>query len=125
MPVPSMMKIGQIRSSTVSVFARGSGDVTVAALNGFSILSQASYSLADDWQRLTVTFTAAGGQTALRFRVYSAGAGASVQLAGFQPAALFGAGNLQVIGGFLAGFVPPATAPPMPASTCALIIVAT
>ncbi|HET7834465.1 ABC transporter permease [Variovorax sp. J31P179] len=34
-----------------------------------------------------------------------------LQLAGFQPAALFGAGNLQVIGGFLAGFVPPATAP--------------
>ena len=34
-----------------------------------------------------------------------------LQLAGFQPAALFGAGNLQVIGSFLAGFVPPATAP--------------
>jgi phosphonate transport system permease protein len=34
-----------------------------------------------------------------------------LQLAGFHPAALFGAGNLQVIGGFLAGFVPPATAP--------------
>ena len=34
-----------------------------------------------------------------------------LQLAGFHPATLFGAGNLQVIGGFLAGFVPPATAP--------------
>ncbi|MDM0034320.1 ABC transporter permease [Variovorax sp. J22P271] len=34
-----------------------------------------------------------------------------LQLAGFHPAALFGAGNLQVIGGFLAGFVPPAAAP--------------
>jgi len=34
-----------------------------------------------------------------------------LQLAGFHPAALFGAGNLQVIGSFLAGFVPPATAP--------------
>ena len=34
-----------------------------------------------------------------------------LQLAEFRPAALFGAGQLQVIGGFLAGFLPPATAP--------------
>ena len=34
-----------------------------------------------------------------------------LQLAGFSPAALFASGNLQVIGGFLAGFVPPETAP--------------
>lgn len=34
-----------------------------------------------------------------------------LQLSEFHPSALFGAGNLQVIGGFLAGFLPPATAP--------------
>ena len=34
-----------------------------------------------------------------------------LQLSEFRPSALFGGGNLQVIGGFLAGFVPPATAP--------------
>jgi phosphonate transport system permease protein len=34
-----------------------------------------------------------------------------LQLAGFAPSALFAPGNLQVIGGFLAGFLPPETAP--------------
>jgi len=34
-----------------------------------------------------------------------------LQLSGFAPSALFAPGNLQVIGGFLAGFMPPETAP--------------
>ncbi|MDM0019365.1 PhnE/PtxC family ABC transporter permease [Variovorax saccharolyticus] len=34
-----------------------------------------------------------------------------LQLSEFHPSALFGSGNLQVIGGFLGGFLPPATAP--------------
>jgi phosphonate transport system permease protein len=34
-----------------------------------------------------------------------------LQLSGFAPSALFAAGNLQVIGGFLAGFLPPETTP--------------
>jgi phosphonate transport system permease protein len=34
-----------------------------------------------------------------------------LQLSGFAPSVLFAPGNLQVIGGFLAGFMPPETAP--------------
>jgi phosphonate transport system permease protein len=34
-----------------------------------------------------------------------------LQLSGFAPSVLFAPGNLQVIGGFLAGFLPPETAP--------------
>jgi len=75
---------------TISVYARGQGAVTLAAMNGFSVIGQQTHNLADDWQRLAVEFTSQGGQTAVRFRVSSAGAGATVQLAGLQIEAGYG-----------------------------------
>lgn len=69
---------------TWSLYARGSGDILLAALNGFSVVAQAPATLTDDWQRFTVTFTAQGGQTAVRFRVYSSAGGASIQVSAAQ-----------------------------------------